>query len=79
MNSPSTERHLLAQARLEEIKMVFERTFAGRDGKFVIAELRRRTRGTPKSEFEAAKMCGAQSVIDMIIDLAGIFDGGENG
>jgi hypothetical protein len=61
------------------VKKVFSRVFCGNDGRFVIGELRRRLRTNPKSEFEAAKMCGAQAVIDVIIDLAGIFDGGENG
>jgi hypothetical protein len=69
----------LAQPRLAEIRRVFGRVFCGPDGRFVVGELWRRMRANPKSEFEAAKMCGAQSVIDTIIDLAGIFDGGENG
>ena len=64
---------------MAEIRRVFGRVLGGSDGRFVIAELRRRLRANPKSEFEAAKMCGSQSVIDLIVDLAGIFDGEENG
>ena len=59
--------------RMRAVKSLFRKVFNCPDGRRVISEIRRRTRLSPKSELEYAKLAGIQSVIDMIFDMAEIF------
>jgi hypothetical protein len=58
---------------LKMLKGLFRKVFHTPDGRRVISELRRRTRGNPKSDIEYAKQAGIQIVLDMIMDLSDFF------
>jgi hypothetical protein len=59
--------------RTAAVKCLFRKVFHCPDGRRVISELKRRTRLSPKSDLEYAKLVGMQLVMDIICDMAEFF------